>query len=123
MAGTHITHDGWLGYIFLRGIDSVWTDEEHNHGHGDFGHGICSTAHIENYWSKLKGGIERIYGIIPKLDTIYYIKEMEYRLYMEKFCFSFKEKETKIIELLQECFKLNKFDFYSDEFIVNYDNY
>ena len=23
MAGTHITHDGWQGYIFLRGIDSV----------------------------------------------------------------------------------------------------
>ena len=31
MAGTHITHDGWQGYSFLRGYDSVWTDEEHNH--------------------------------------------------------------------------------------------
>ena len=48
---------------------------------------------------------------------------MEYHLFMEKFCFSLKEKETKIIELLQECFKLNKFYFYSDEYIVNYDNY
>ena len=81
---------------------SRWTEEEHNHGSGDFGHGTCSTAHIENYWSKLKGGIGRIYGIFPNFDTIYYIKEMEYRLFMEKFCFSLKEKETKIIELLQD---------------------
>ena len=57
MSGTHITHDGWQGYGFLKGYDSVWTDEEHNHGYGDFGHGICSTSHIENYWNQLKGGI------------------------------------------------------------------
>ena len=34
MAGTHITPDGWQGYSFLRVNDSVWTEEEHNHGHG-----------------------------------------------------------------------------------------
>ena len=49
MAGTHITHDGWQGYSFLKDDDSVWTDEEHNHAHGDFGYGKCITSHIENY--------------------------------------------------------------------------
>ena len=37
--GTHIIHDGWSGYIFLNDDDSVYTEEEHNHGAGNFGHG------------------------------------------------------------------------------------
>lgn len=123
MAGTHITHDGWQGYCFLKNDDSVWTDEEHNHGHGDFGHGKCSTSHIENYWSRLKGEIEKIYGIMPKLDTIYYIREMEFRLDMEKTFKTFKQKETMISILLRECYKLNKYVFFSDNFILNFDNY
>ena len=48
--GTNITHDGWSGYNFLDGDDSVWTHEVLNHGHGDFSHGLSSTTYIEQYW-------------------------------------------------------------------------
>lgn len=55
--------------------------------------------HIESWRNQLKGGIKRIYGIIPKIDTIYFIREKEYRIYMEKFSFSWKEKEALLDDL------------------------
>ena len=51
LPGSHITHDGWDGYSFLDNNDeSVWTHETHNHALGDFGYGLSSTIHIEQFW-------------------------------------------------------------------------
>ena len=58
---TNFTHDGWQGYNFLDGDDSVWTQETHNHGHGDFGYCSHSTSYIEGYWSEFKKTINNIY--------------------------------------------------------------
>ena len=44
--GSHITHEGWKSNNFL---DSYWTYESHNHGHGDFGYDLNSKSHIESY--------------------------------------------------------------------------
>ena len=38
-SGTHIIHDGWMGYNFLDDEDSYWIHVTNNHGNGDFDHG------------------------------------------------------------------------------------
>ena len=44
-------------------------------------------------------GLSRIYGIIPKFDTIYYIREMEIRIYLTDSTQNEKQKEEKMIRL------------------------
>ena len=79
LPGTHIAHDGWAGYSFLDDDDvSVWTHETHTHAVGDFGYGLNSTSHIEQFWGQLKAIIKKVYYIIPKKDFIYYITRNPY---------------------------------------------
>ena len=85
MPGSHITHDGWAGYGFLDNNDeSVWTHETHTHASGDFGHGLSSTSHIEQFWSQLKLIIKKIYYVIPMHGYIYFIKEAQFRYAIAK---------------------------------------
>ena len=44
-----------IGSIF--NDDSVYTEEEHNYGAGNFGHRIHSTSHIEGIWNWIKSEI------------------------------------------------------------------
>jgi len=62
--------------VFLDFDDSVYTHEEHNHGAGNFGHGLNSTSHIEGVWSWIKSEIIFLYRIIPHNHYIYFIKEL-----------------------------------------------
>lgn len=48
--GINITYDGLAGYSFLFDDDSVWANETHLHRVGDFGYGLYSTSHIEQFW-------------------------------------------------------------------------
>ena len=58
--GTHITHDGWAGYIFLdKDNESVWTNETYTHGLGYFGYGLISTNNIEQFLGQLKAFIKK----------------------------------------------------------------
>ena len=82
--GTHLVHDGWVSYTFLDSEDSVYTDEEHNHGAGNFGEDLNSTSYLEGVWSWIKSEIKFLYRIMPHNRYIYSIKESEYKYILSK---------------------------------------
>lgn len=96
--GTHFVHDSWLGYNFFNN-NLNYTHEVHVHGGGDFGNGLHSTSHIENYWAQFKKLLARIYGMIPKKNYVLYFREIEFRINM-----SYKNIEQKKI-ILKDIFK------------------
>ena len=69
--GTLIVHDGWRSYSFLDDDDSVFTHEEYNHAHGNFGRGSHSTSNIERCWNWIKSEIKFLYRIIPHEHYIF----------------------------------------------------
>ena len=119
--GTHLTHDQWPAYSFLDDEDSVWTHECHSHGHGDFGLGLHSTSHIEQYWGRIKSLIKKIYTVIPKDGIIYYVKEAEFRSFFNKD--SVKEKENLIFKLFKEVYDICQFNYSSESEIRDFNNY
>ena len=119
--GTHFTHDGWSGYNFLDN-NINYTHETHNHGSGDFGYSFHSTSHIEAFWAELKKELHSIYGLIPMLNFVYFLREVELRVIIKKF--NDIEKMNTIKEIIKKVyFKCNfKFSSISDlEKLNNYD--
>lgn len=101
--GTHFTHDGWSGYNFLDN-NINYTHETHNHGSGDLGY------------------LHSIYGLIPMLNFVYFLREVELRVIIKKF--NDIEKMNTIKEIIKKVyFKCNfKFSSISDlEKLNNYD--
>ena len=72
-----IVSDGWSGYSFFIDDNSGYTHLTFNHGHGNFGHGVNSTSHIEGLWSYVKSSIKKIYHNILTKGLLYFIKESE----------------------------------------------
>ena len=96
--GTHFVHDSWPGYNFLNN-NLNYTHEIHVHGGGDFGNGLHSSSHIENYWAQFKKLLTRIYGMNPKKNYVLYFREIEFRINM-----SYKNLEQKKF-ILKDIFK------------------
>lgn len=119
--GTHIITDGWPSYNFLDGYESVWKHEIHNHSLGNWGFGDHSTSHIEGTWSLLKKEISSIYNIIPKSNYIYYIREAEFRLNINKK--SIKEKMKIFEDILKFVYDLTNYEFYDEEELLDFQNY
>ena len=109
--GTHFTHDGWNGYIFLDNNIS-FTHEEHLHGGGDFGYGSYSTSHIEGLWNYIKKIFIRIYYIMPRFHLLLYLREIEFRINISQGDFNNTKKILK--EILYEIYILNKYEFSDD---------
>ena len=119
--GTHVVHDGWSSYTFLDYDDSLYTQEEHNHGADNFGHGLNSTSHIEGVWSWIKSKIKLLYRIIPYNHYIYFIKECEFRFMLSQL--NNKQKEKFFCKILKYVYNLNSFNFYEGSEILDFDNY
>ena len=119
--GTHIVTDGWPTYDFLDGYDSFWTSEKHLHAQGVRGYGEHSTSKIEVTWSHIKNQITSIYNIIPKSNYIYYIREAEFRFNICKRNNS--EKLDLFKNILKSVYDLNRFDFYDESELIDFNNY
>ena len=120
-SGTYIVHDGWRAYSFLDGEDSVYTHKTFNHRAGNFGQGNYSTSHIEGIWAWIKSEIKFIYQIIPHTHFKLYNREMEYRFIISNLNNNQKEKHFE--NLLINVYKLNNFNFYDEEELLNFNNY
>ena len=119
--GTLIVHDGWRSYSFLDDDDSVYTHEEYNQTHGNFGRGSHSTSNIERCWNWIKSEIKFLYRIIPHEHYIFFIRECEYRFNTSKM--TNKQKEKNFCKILKYVYKLNSFNFYNEEELLDFNNY
>ena len=59
--GNVIVSEGWSTYSFLNNINSGYNNLTFNHGHGNFGHGINTTSHIEGFYGFMKNTMIKIY--------------------------------------------------------------
>ena len=61
--------------------------------------------------------------MIPKYGTIYYIREMEFLVAINNNSINQFEREQLIINVLKECYYLNKNKFNSEAYISTFNNY
>lgn len=112
---TLIVHNGWNGYAFLNDDDSVYSEEEYNHGGGKFGNGLHSTSHIEGIWNWIKSEIKFLYR------NYLFIRECEYRFTISDL--SDKSKVKNFRKVLKTVYILNSYLFYDEEELLNFNNY
>jgi len=116
-----VAHDGWSSYEFLDSDDSVYTNEEHNYGPGNFGHGLNCNSYIEGVWSWIKSKIKFLYRIIPHNHYIFFIKECDFRFMLSQL--NNKQKEKFFYKIIKYVYDLNSFNFYEESEILDFDNY
>ena len=118
--GTHFTHDGWSGYNFLKNNIND-THELHNHGAGDFWFSTHSTSHIEVLWAELKKEFNKIYGLIPMKNFIYFLREVEFRVIVKKM--GDEKKMNTFKQLVKKVYDICNFKFMSKNDLENLNNY
>jgi transposase-like protein len=109
-----IITDGLTSYNILNNIECPYLHEFHIHGpNGNFGFGSHSTNIIEGALGILQNWIKRIYGAIPGINFILYLREAEFRFMLSKY--SNSEKENKIIEIFKYMYNSSDYELYDDD--------
>ena len=91
------------------------------HGNLDFGIGFHSTSHIEALWAEIKKEFNKIYGLVPMSNFIYFLREIEMRIILKKF--SDIEKLNRFGGVIKKVYIKCNFKFSTKVELKNFINY